>query len=69
MIRYVRGNFIKLSEKSKRSVACAFCKTHKLTTAFFETMTEVHEERKDFEKMKKEDLMSECLKLNKYYYN
>ena len=28
-------------------------------------MTEVHKERKDFEKMKKEDLISECLNLNK----
>ena len=28
-------------------------------------MTEVHKERNDFEKMKKEDLISECLKLNK----
>ena len=52
-------------KKSKKSVACVFCKTHKQTTAFFETMTEVHKERKDFEKMKKEDLISECLNLNK----
>ena len=37
----------------------------KKTTAFFETMTEVHKERKHFEKMKKEDLISECLNLNK----
>ena len=28
-------------------------------------MTEVHKKRKDFEKMKKEDLISECLILNK----
>ena len=28
-------------------------------------MTEVHKERKDFEKMKKEYLKSECLNLNK----
>ena len=28
-------------------------------------MTEVHKERKDFEKMKKEDLISECWNLNK----
>ena len=28
-------------------------------------MTELHKERKDFEKMKKEDLISECLNLNK----
>ena len=28
-------------------------------------MTEVHKERKDFEKMKKEDLISKCLSLNK----
>ena len=28
-------------------------------------MTEVHKERNDFEKMKKEDLISECLNLNK----
>ena len=28
-------------------------------------MTEVHKERKDFEKMKQEDLISECLHLNK----
>ena len=47
------------------SVACAFCKKNKQTTGFFETMTEVHKERKDFEKKNKEDLISECLKLNK----
>ena len=29
-------------------------------------MTEVHKERNDFEKMKKEDLISECLKWNKF---
>ena len=28
-------------------------------------MTEVHKERKDFEKKKKEDLISECLNLNR----
>ena len=28
-------------------------------------MTEVHKERKDFEKLKKEDLISECLNWNK----
>ena len=28
-------------------------------------MTKVHKERKDFEKMKKEDLISECFNLNK----
>ena len=33
--------------------------------SFFETMTEVHKDRKGFEKMKKEDLISECLNLNK----
>ena len=27
-------------------------------------MTEVHKEKKDFEKMEKEDLISECLNLN-----
>ena len=54
------------AKKSKKSVACVFCKTHKKTTAFFETMTEVHKESKDFEKMKTEDSISECLNLNKF---
>ena len=53
-----------MKKRTTKSVARAFCKTHKQTTAFFEAMTEVHKQRKDLEKMKNEELISECLILN-----
>ena len=58
--------FQRKSKKSKKSIPCTFYKTHKQITAFFETITEVHKERKHFGKMKKKDFLIECLDLYKF---